>query len=217
LDLGCLTCPSPTGQVSDAGEPSGAWVPPQGWSCCPSWALCRGRPLGAAAAGSSAGQGLFSCRCAAFPVGRARLPSGFLPCRPAGRGGGCLRQGAGAAFLLVWFSFPAGCGSRTALGLRRVTGRAREPAGRSLWPVSAASVGLGPSADPAAVPVPACSQVRAACGWPSLSRCIARRWRCPSPGPSRGPGGSWRSLVQGLLAGLVPRRWRGCGSPPRWS
>lgn len=31
--------------------------------------------------------GLFSCRCTAFPVGRARLPAGFLPCWTAGRGG----------------------------------------------------------------------------------------------------------------------------------
>lgn len=80
--------------------------------------------------------GLFSCRCTVFPVGRARLPAGFLPCWAAGRGGECLWRGTGAAFLLVWFSFPARSGSCSAWGLRRVAGRAGEPAGRSLRLVS---------------------------------------------------------------------------------
>lgn len=31
--------------------------------------------------------GLFLCRCTVFPMGRARLPVGFLPCWAAGKGG----------------------------------------------------------------------------------------------------------------------------------
>lgn len=34
--------------------------------------------------------GLFSCRCTAFPVGRAGLPAGFLPCRTVAEGRGLL-------------------------------------------------------------------------------------------------------------------------------
>ena len=144
--LRCLACTGPTGQVSNAGKSVGGLGLPLGMlllslagAARPNAFACRflvGGCREVQLQEALLAWGLFSCRCTAFPVGRARLSAGFLPCRAAGRGGECLRRGTEAASLLVWFSFPACCGSCTAQGLRRAVGRAWEPAGRSSWLVS---------------------------------------------------------------------------------
>lgn len=227
MGLRCLTFAGPTRQVSNAGEPIGALgLPTQGFSRCALWVLFGQILLAGAFWWEIVGR--CSCRKLCWPGASSCAAALCFPwaepgCRwvscPAG-----LRAGEGSdcgrGRSLVWFSFPACCGAHTAQGF--------EEGGRKSWGASrqvlaaglcAAGLELGPSVLPAVVPVPVRCQVCATCGWLSLSRCIARCWCRPSPGPNGGSMGSRRCLIQGVFS-----RWgwclvvgRGSSAPPRWS
>lgn len=108
LGLRCLPFTGPIGQVSKVGESLRGLGFPLGTLLLSLQTLLGrtlllvlsgGRPLGGAAAGSSAGLGPL---LSAFPVGRARLHAGFLLCLWAGEG-----VAPGLHFPWRWFSFPA--------------------------------------------------------------------------------------------------------------
>lgn len=92
----------------------GVWVSPRGCSCYPLQALLGQTLLLSAFCWGQweiqlqealRAWGLLSCCCTTFPVGRAQLLAGFLPCQAAGSGEGWRSGGQGLLFSQCGLAF----------------------------------------------------------------------------------------------------------------